>query len=232
MGYISVSFLSLGLLAIFTFNLIPSTNIQIGKYWTTSIFMLICGLGITVGLFPSQCVRKINFVRTLKDSKMSFLRKKNMRLRGHHPTCGKFSSHVLQVGHKTYCAGCVGLIFGATVSLFGCFSYFFTRLSPEVSMFIFWLGFISVSCGLLQHFFLKWFNGILHFFLNILFVLGAFFLMVGISEMTSNIVIDFYLFALILYFILTRMTLSQLEHSKICTTCSSKTCNISQIDNL
>jgi hypothetical protein len=211
--------------------LIPSANLNLGKYWTTSIFVLICILGITAGFFPSRCVRKINLFGDLNSSKKILPRKINIRLRGHHPTCGNFSSHVLQVGHKTYCAGCVGLVAGAVLSLFGCFFYFFIGLPNEVSMFIFWLGFISVCCGLLQHIILKWFNGTSHFFLNILFVLGAFFLMVGVNEMTNTIVIDFYLFALIIYFILSRMTLSQLEHHKICSACTSKTCNFFHTNN-
>lgn len=147
--------------------------------------------------------------------------------KGHHPTCGNFSSHLLQFGSKIYCAGCTGLVVGAIISLVVSLLYFFTGLGVgEAGMLIFWLGFIGVACGLLQYnLFTN--RGVVHFFLNTIFVLGAFLLLVGVNEVNGNFVLDSYLLTLIVYWIIARIMLSQLEHKKICATCSLKSCSYS-----
>ena len=94
-------------------------------------------------------------------------------------------------------------------------------------MLIFWLGFIGVACGLLQYNLSNVNRGPVHFFLNVIFVLGAFLLLVGVNEISGSSFLGVYLLTLIVYWIMARITLSQLEHRKICATCNSKLCSFS-----
>jgi hypothetical protein len=61
----------------------------------------------------------------------------------------------------------------------------------------------------------------LHLSLNILFVLGPFFLLLGLFTLNPTLVAELYLLTLILFWILTRITLSQIQHAKICQICSN-----------
>ena len=84
---------------------------------------------------------------------------------------------------------------------------------------VFWVGVIAVACGLLQHHIPDGNKGWVHFFVNVTFVLGALFILIGIHEITSNFILEVYLLALIAYWIIARITVSQLEHRKICAAC-------------
>jgi membrane-bound ClpP family serine protease len=143
-----------------------------------------------------------------------------MRFVGHHPTCENFSAHILQFGSKIYCAGCTGLVLGAIISLLGILLYSFHDYNfGGNAALIFWVGFISVVCGLLQYHIPNGNSGLVHFFLNVTFVLGAFLLLVGVNNITSNFILEVYLLALTTYWIIARIIFSQIEHRKICATC-------------
>lgn len=198
------------------------------KPLTVSTFATICLLGITAGISPSRCPRTPHFRGRNKNSyktEQTDSGVTTISFEGHHPTCGKFSAHVLQLGGKTYCAGCTGLATGAIISLLGSFLYLGGFNVGELSMLVFWLGFVGVTCGLLQYHIFGVKRGMVHFLLNVVFVLGAFLLLVGVNEINSNFVLDLYLLTLIVYWIITRITLSQLEHKKICVTCGLKSCS-------
>ena len=229
--YIGISLSGLCLLAVLTFN-VPASGASFAwqRQMIGSIFGSICILGVIAGISPSRCsqmthsrtVRKIPYNKNSSNSEET-----TMTLKGHHPTCGNFSSHVLQFRAKTYCAGCMGLVTGAIISLFGSLLYFFCGMrAGEVGVLIFWLGFVGVACGLLQYN-LSVNRSTVHAFLNVVFVLGAFLLLVGVSEISGNVVVDFYLLISIVYWIIVRITLSQLEHRKICFSCGLKSCGYS-----
>jgi hypothetical protein len=146
-------------------------------------------------------------------------------LEGHHPNCGNFFEHVIRFHDRKFCAGCAGLIAGAIISLFGNFLYFFYGLQlGESRTLIFWLGFIGVVCGIFQYSVSKFNRSITHLFLNVIFVIGAFFLLVSVYEINGNIAVVFYSLGFIVYLIITRVFLSQIEHKKICAYCGLK-CN-------
>jgi hypothetical protein len=233
--YLAVSILGLILLAILTFNqTVPKTDFPWQKPATGLIYSAICVLGITAGLSPRQCSRVTHF----KAAKRSFLttqkRLANEEItatfRGHHPTCGNFSSHVLLFSGRMLCAGCTGLIFGAILSLAGSALYFFGGLSiGEFCEIAFWMGLLGVIFGLLQYE-LPVSNSVLHFFLNVTFVLGAFFLLVEVNIANESFMLNLYLLLLIIYWILTRIELSRIEHRKKCFSCGSKLCNFSFVN--
>jgi hypothetical protein len=90
---------------------------------------------------------------------------------------------------------------------------------------MFWSGLAGVAIGLLQY---ELFTNkaSLHFLLNVIFVVGAFLLLVGVSEMNSSLSLGIYFLLVILFLINVRSTLSRLEHEKKCATCNVEDCSM------
>ena len=196
---------------------------------TGLLFMTVCIIGVIAGISPAKCSR---IVHSNNENKKAYKKEKTnsrittIKFKGHHPTCGKFSAHIIKLGNQIYCAGCTGLVTGAIISILGSLLYFFIGFNiGKIGIPLFWLGFIEVTCGLLQHHIIIVNSGVVHFFVNIIFVLGAFHILIGVNEIKSNFILNLFLLALIIYWIITRMLLSQLEHKKICATCDLKLCN-------
>lgn len=194
-----------------------------------SIFGSICLLGIIAGLSPSRCSQMLHFkTKSRKGSShaagTSGTGGRIFLLEGHHPNCGNFSAHVFRLRDKTFCAGCTGLILGAVMSIFGVILYFFAGLSIGQSGFIvFWFGFAGVALGLLQYN-IKVKKSFVHLFLNVIFVFGAFLLLVGVDAVTRSFAVGLYINALSVFWVLTRIVLSQQEHRRICAACDVESC--------
>jgi hypothetical protein len=229
---ISISFLGLCLLPFLTFDnthtSITLIDTPLQRTLVGLIFGGICLLGMMAVLLPSRCLQILHFRRSknnlLYKSKNN-IREKKISIRGHHPTCDNFSGHIIQLGSKIYCAGCLGMIIGAVIVLFGSLFYFSTGLYlKEGAIVFFWLGFFGVAGGLL-HYTLLNLSGIFRLFFNILFVLGSFFLFIGIDMITNNLALDLYVLTLIIYWIIIRIIVSQQRHQKICMFCNLKPCS-------
>lgn len=230
--YLGLSLTGLVLLAVLTFHSpVVAASFPLQKQLTGSIFGAICLLGVLAGLSPSRCSRILHFKKPPSKSSGETdqvnREGSQLALRGHHPSCGMFSSHVFRFGGKVYCAGCMGLVTGAFAAILGDFLYFFTGLDARgAGTLVFWLGFAGVACGLLQYNLLVDRTDV-HFVLNVTFVLGAFFLLVGVNEATGSLVLNLYLLTLIIFWIITRIALSQAEHRKMCAGCNLKPCSLS-----
>lgn len=229
-AYIGTSLLGLFILASLAFSTSAYTaTLAFRKQFTFLVFGAICILGAIAGIYPSKCSR-VSYVGVHSDHASEEARKsaaeKVTVFKGHHPTCGNFSSHVLELRGKTYCAGCGGLIIGATASLFGALLFIVFGLNVgEAGRLAFGLGFMGVTCGLLQYN-LPVNRGAFHFCLNSLFVLGAFLLLIGISEVDS-IVLDLYFLTLVTYWIIARVMISRLNHRQTCAGCGLAECGYS-----
>jgi hypothetical protein len=136
----------------------------------------------------------------------------------HHPDCQRFSAHVVHMKGRVRCAACSGLLLGAVIALVGAIFYFFggwqienARSLPAV------IGVLGVLAGFLQ---LR-FRAYVRLTLNSLFVLGGFLCLIGIDQTFQNLAIDLFLVMLIVFWILTRIQLSQWDHSRICDCCKS-----------
>jgi len=226
-----ISLLGLCLVAVLTFN---NANSGADYPWRKpligSIFSSVCILGTLSAFFPSKCSQIIHFEtqngeRTSSGSDSLSPLGKKPQLRGHHPSCEKFSAHILLIGNRTLCAGCSGLALGAIASLIGTSLYFFANFSLNSGyLFIFWAGFIGVAGGLLQYHLFKVKEGSVHFLLNSAFVLGAFLLLMGADAMTSNLSVGIYILSLDIFWIYTRIELSRWNHSVICSNCKLEKC--------
>jgi len=228
--FISVSLLGLFLLVALTFAVPTKVHSSWQRHVVGSIFGLILLLGISAGVYPSTCSRMLHVKRKINRTSVSDINNRGMtestrKFEGHHPSCGNFSAHVFHMGGKTYCAGCMGLVIGAATSFCGTVVFFFTEfLLDGVGTVFFWLGVIGVASGILQYDLFGTKKSYLHLSLNVMFVVGAFLLLVGVEEITNNSILEGYLLILIVFWILARILLSQQEHRKVCLACGLESC--------
>jgi protein-S-isoprenylcysteine O-methyltransferase Ste14 len=224
-----ISLLSLGILAALTLTAQQGTA-QVQKESISIAFGVICVLGIIAGISPSRCNRLfIHFqtgTSTHTEGRSKSQGKREISYKGHHPVCGSFSSHVIQIGSKTYCAGCAGLVVGATIALMGTALYVFLQdPSAQLVAVSFWAGLVGVTLALLQY---ELFVGkaSVHLLLNVIFVVAALLLLIGVNEMNGSLSLGVYFFLVILFLINVRSTLSRLEHEKKCATCKAEDCGV------
>jgi hypothetical protein len=187
---------------------------------TGSIFGLILFLGI-LAAFSQSSLRIFKIEKEKHEPNV--LRQGSFAVRGHHPTCGKFSTHVFQVGNRMFCISCMGLFFGAAASLLGTVAYFFNGWSPgQGSLPLTIMGILGVVFGLLQFPMLKNRRGFIRFFLNAFFVFGTFLIIIGVDVHVQSLFLDLFVVALSLFWLFTRITLSQWDHNRICNACEFK----------
>lgn len=203
---------------------------QLSRQPVVLVFAAICFFGAIAAVLPSKCSRvfhnrQIRGRESFGENRSVLADERSRELRGHHPTCGRFGAHVLRVRGKVYCAGCMGLLTGALVAIAGSLSYSLGiyTVSGGASV-MFWTGFVLVTIGLIQYTKPLMTNGWVHFLSNTMFVAGAFLLLLGVVEMSMSIFFEIYFLIITLYWILTRIVLSSLEHQKICLQCGSDSC--------
>jgi hypothetical protein len=177
------------------------------------VFSLICILGILAALFPRLCSQTFHFQK-----ESSGLASRRISVTSHHPNCAEFSAHIIRINSHTLCAACTGLLLGAITALVGTALYFFGGWHLQGTGFpVVLIGVTATILGFLQ---LK-LRGFARLTLNIFFVLGAFLILVGIDELTGSLLIDIFLETFIVFWILTRIQLSQWDHWRICSRCKS-----------
>ena len=227
--FYSISLLLIAILAALALTTQPE-NAQAQKGNVSAAFGAICILGIAAGTSPSRCNQLFMHFQTDKPTRIeqgdTSQKKREISYRGHHPTCGSFSSHVIQIGGRIYCAGCAGLVVGAVIALAGTALYVFLQdLSTQLVSVFFWAGLVGVTLGLLQYeLFVN--KAPVHFLLNVVFVVAALLLLVGVNEMNSSLSLSIYFLLVILFLISVRSTLSRLEHEKKCAICKAEDCSV------
>ncbi len=221
-----ISLFGLFLTAVLAFCL-PSVqeNLSWRKPLIGSVFTLICVSGILAVFFPRQCSqtffdkRRETHAMEPSDPKSFSLLFGLKIMHGHHRTCEGFANHEFQLGNKTFCAACTGLLLGALITLLGTAMYFFADLQTKQGVLLFAVGVPSVALGLLQ-FMLFEARGLLRLLLNAFFVLGTFSILVGVDGFTHSLLADLFLVSMIVFWLYTRILLSQWNHARICRTCS------------
>jgi len=190
-----------------------------------SIFGLICILGNLAVFFPKQCSGVFDFGKEEMGSRPNvgtFASHGTFStVRGHHPDCENFSAHVFRIGNRTFCTACTGLLLGGLLALAGTILYFFSnwRLG-QGSFLLAWVGVLGVGFGLFQF---KT-RSFARLFLNTFFVFGAFLILIGIDELARSVTVDLFLIALTLFWLFTRISLSQWDHRRICYACKVAAC--------
>jgi hypothetical protein len=184
------------------------------RYTIGTIFNIICFLGILAGIYPAKCSKK-NLMQN-PNVEADFISKD---FKGHHPNCEKYFSHLIIYNGRHFCAGCVGLITGGIVALIGSILYFYFNTFYLLSEINILLGLILIPLGLIQHK-IDFDNPILHAALNIGFVVGSFLLLISLDYFVTNFFYDLYLLGIIIFWINTRIQLSQYDHYTICKSCN------------
>jgi hypothetical protein len=219
-----------GLLIVFVLTIFPPAvtgDLSWRKPLIGSIFSLICVLGILAVFSPNKCLGILDIGKKNRtvgsDSSMLVSHGTSNALQGHHPTCGKYDAHIFRVKHKVFCAACSGLLLGGLLALAGASVYFFGdwRVAEHSSLMVL-LGVVGVSLGLFQF----KFRSLVRLFVNTVFVLGTLFILIGIDKLVHSLFFDLFVVSLIVFWLFTRISLSQWDHERICSSCEIENCGI------
>jgi hypothetical protein len=222
---ISISIFGLLLSIVFVVN--PpklADDFALRKTVAGSAFGAVCILGIIGGLHPHSCSGILDFEKRDRNTPGSS-KSHGQGFQGHHPACGSFSSHVLRIGERRFCATCSGLVFGAVVALFGIGTYFLANIemTEELPLLVS-VGAVGVTLGLLHPTVLR-LRSLARFLAGVFFVVGSFLVFVSIEDSARNTSIDLFFVALSVLWILTKVSLSRWEHEQICSQCSLASCS-------
>jgi hypothetical protein len=223
-----LSFAGLLLLAVLTaFPPTVTGDLSWRKTVIGSIFSSICVIGILAVFSPNKCLRIFNIGKKNKnvgsDSAKLASHGTSNALQGHHPTCGNYDAHVFRIKGKTVCAACVGLLLGGLLALAGAAVYFFGYWHvAEHSSLMVLLGIVGVSFGLFQF----KFRSLVRLFVNTFFVLGTLLILTGIDELVHSLIFDLFVVSLIIFWLFTRISLSQWDHEMICSGCEIENCRV------
>lgn len=214
------------LLILFLVTFPPKTILEfpLRKPLIGFIISFICIVGIIAVFLPNKCAKLFDAKNgSYKSDVESSNQNLSYTIRGHHPSCDMFSTHILQINNKIYCSACLGLLIGCLIALpLGILFFFFDLLIYINGFFIVLLGIIFVIFGLL-HF---KFNKLLRFFFNTTFVLGSMFILIGIDDLIKSLFIDLLCIFLIIFWLLTKIIFSKWNHETICFKCEIKRCKI------
>ena len=194
----------------------PTAYYALQKPIILSLFIVICILGMFAAICPSKCKTLIKFQN---DSKQTV--KDNVRFEGHHPDCDEFFSHILIFHGKKYCPGCLGLFIGAFIAIIGTLIYVFAGYPLIYGEISFWTGTGTVFLVLLLIIFLN-LGKKLKFVSNMALVIGSFLILLGLDSVKGSLIMELYFIILALFWILTRIMVSETSHQRICHDCLKK----------
>ena len=181
------------------------------------VFIICCIFGISLAFKPnwirSYRKRKIIKNKSMKD-RLTILRQ------GHHPTCGQFEKHTIKFNNKILCAGCTGLILGAVSASVFMVIYVLIGFNVSTTFFYFLiiLGLIFIAANFILTF-LQPKNAGGQLISSIALIIGFLFVVLGIFELTGEIIYG--LIGIIISFLWldTRIQLSYFRHSELCNNC-------------
>lgn len=108
-------------------------------------------------------------------------------------------------------------------------TYFFIGFGfGQLIVLVVLLGQVAVAIGFVQYKFKGW----IRLGANVLFVLGSTLTLIGLDELVGSLFFDLYLIGIIMFWILTRMLISQWDHSRICSACGFTCRNVRKRDVL
>ena len=123
---------------------------------------------------------------------------------------------------RMLCATCSGLFVGAVLALIGVTVFFFLDWHVEQNAVVtVVVGVVGVGLGLFQSVFPVFQNGVARVLTGVLFVVGAFMILLGIEDLTRSVSLDFFAVALSLLWLATKISFSQWDHTRICEKCES-----------
>lgn len=201
----------------------PQAKLAWRKPLVGSIFVLICTCGAIAVLTPKRCSEMLTVSRALEPASVAgedpHLRQAHVNFQGHHPDCGRFSAHIVKTNKHVLCAACTGLLLGALATIVAATPYFLLGWDiGQAGLPAVLLGLVGTVLGLIQ-FKAK---GLIRLIVNAFFVFAAFLTLVGVDKLVMNLLVDLYSIILICFWLLTRITVSQWDHWRICHKCKTR----------
>lgn len=186
------------------------------------IFMVICMGGMLAAIHPSTCKGLMKFQNNVHEKTQD----NGIRFEGHHPDCDHFQDHTFHIRGKKYCPGCTGLFIGAVIAVVGILLYFIEGLPfkdlPSLYGEIFFLvGVLIVFLALFMIVFLNM-EKKLKFISNMALVLGSFLILMGMVGVKENLIMELYFILLVIFWIITRISVSESFHESICRDCQKE----------
>jgi hypothetical protein len=191
-------------------------NVYLQSQVIGSVFAAICAGGGVAALFPARCTSTSEAHTFQSISESGANSESQLTVRGHHPDCGKFSAHTVEFKGTVYCAACSGLLAGALIALTATILYFFLGVGFNGASLI---ALIFGQAGIVFGFIQFKFKGLLRLLANLFFVFGGSLTVIGIDEYLHSLFVDLFVIGAVLLWIVTRITISQWDHSTICTSC-------------
>ncbi len=185
------------------------------QWLTDAVFIFICVVGGIAGVYPEKLRFLHNSGRKLGESTRGFI--------GHHPPCSTYNSHTLKTPIGSICAGCAGLTLGSIAAISITFIATFYEWGFVTQTF--WVGFLLVASGIIQHL-IDFDDPRLHATLNIALVAGVALLRIGARLLNGGFTLDLLIIALSLYWIDSRIALSDIDHERLCAQCITQPCPI------
>jgi hypothetical protein len=215
------SFISIAGLFALIFLVISAPNQEtvfyLQKPIILSIFILICLMGMVAAVSPSWCIELSSLKKDQNPGDYEGAKQK--KFSGHHPECENFMTHTYTLRGRKYCAGCSGLFIGAIIGILGTIAYYFIGLSQDSIFIIFFTGILMVLLSLLQNLLFIVEYNTLKFFLNLMLVVGSFFILIGTVQLNNSLFIQVFFLLLVIIWILTRISSSERNHTLICEDC-------------
>jgi hypothetical protein len=182
-----------------------------------STFIVICIAGTAAALSPRKCSTSFDThvpkATSIQGSKIV----SSVGSKAHHPNCGKFSAHTIRFKRNPHCAACTGLAVGASLAVAMSVAYFFLGFSIGGSNLVFMVvGPLGLLFGFIQFMFEGW----VRLAANAFFVVGSSLIVIGIDQRVGSFFVDLYMMGLVVFWIMTRIAISQWDHSRICLICN------------
>ena len=184
-------------------------------------FILSCLFGITLAFWPKWIKRLIN--KEGHDILEKDPETKKRKHQGHHPDCEPFKNHTIKIKNKILCTGCTGLAIGSIVSILLMGAYISLPLPNGLPLtglnILIMLGLALVFQNYIETVSTTR-NVLLHLISNIFLIIGFFFVVIGIFQLTGRITYGIFGVIISFLFLDTRIQLSLWRHAKICKDCS------------
>jgi hypothetical protein len=188
------------------------------KIWIGVLFIGVCIFGITIAIKPGWYRRIISYRRIVKSNN---IKKPKIRYSGHHPDCIIFRNHKINIGEKTFCAGCLGLSLGSLISIIFLSAYFLVSLqTSDIFLYFIPIGFIIIGLNYLEILYSKRNAGI-HVVSNIFLIISFLIITISIFQFTGNVIFGFIGILFSFLWLDTRVQLSSWQHNRICRKCKN-----------
>lgn len=137
---------------------------------------------------------------------------------GHHPDCEGFADHVIVIGNRAFCCGCLGLAIGSVLSILLMFSFIASSWPPSgLGLTLVVIGLLAAALVLLETTFHL--RPQAHIAVNTLLPLAFLMITVGTSEATGDVALGLVAILISLLLLETRISISQWKHAETCRKC-------------